>query len=148
MAVSWILGAKTGSEGNATLARGYAVAVLVLMCSFSAGFGWSWGPLSWIIPSEIFPVEIRSAGQSISVAINLGLTFVQTQTFLAMLCRFKHGTFAYFAAWDLVMTAFVAVFLPETRGVPLELMRSVWERHWYWSRFLKQKEDKHVEQHA
>ncbi|XP_008802210.2 sugar transport protein MST1 [Phoenix dactylifera] len=137
VAVSWILGAKTGPEGDAALARGYAVAVLVLMCAFSAGFGWSWGPLSWIIPSEIFPVEIRSAGQSISVAINLGLTFVQTQTFLAMLCRFKHGTFAYFAAWDVVMTAFIAAFLPETRGVPLELMRSVWEHHWYWSRFLK-----------
>ncbi|RWW89083.1 hypothetical protein BHE74_00001944 [Ensete ventricosum] len=106
------------------------------MCGYSAGFGWSWGPLSWIIPSEIFPVEIRSAGQSISVAINLGLTFVQTQTFLAMLCRFKQGTFAFYAAWVVVMTAFVAFLLPETKGVPLEFMSELWRRHWYWGRFL------------
>lgn len=140
VAVSWILGAQTGREGHATLHRGYAVAVLVLMCAFSAGFGWSWGPLSWVIPSEIFPVEIRSAGQAITVAINLGLTFVQTQTFLDMLCHFKFATFTYFAAWVAVMTAFVAAFLPETRGLPLELMRSVWERHWYWRRFVNAKE--------
>ncbi|RZR90870.1 hypothetical protein BHM03_00018862 [Ensete ventricosum] len=111
------------------------------MCGYSAGFGWSWGPLSWIIPSEIFPVEIRSAGQSISVAINLGLTFVQTQTFLAMLCRFKQGTFAFYAAWVVVMTAFVAFLLPETKGVPLEFMSELWRRHWYWGRFLVDKRE-------
>ncbi|XP_072989863.1 sugar transport protein MST1-like isoform X4 [Typha latifolia] len=138
VAVAWIMGARIGKNGEAALPKGFAMAVLVLMCAFSAGFGYSWGPLSWIIPSEIFPVEVRSAGQGISVAVNLGCTFVQTQAFLAMLCRFKFATFAYFAAWVAVMTAFVAAFLPETKGVPLESMGSVWEKHWFWSRFIKE----------
>nr|CAD1825152.1 unnamed protein product [Ananas comosus var. bracteatus] len=136
VAVAWIMGAKIGADGEAAMPKGYAAAVLVLMCAFSAGFGLSWGPLSWIIPGEIFPVEVRSAGQAISVAVNLGCTFVQTQLFLAMLCRFKFATFTYFAAWVALMTAFVAAFLPETKGVPLESMGSVWERHWYWARFI------------
>lgn len=137
VAVSWIMGSKIGGNGGATMAKPYATAVVVLLCFFSAAYGWSWGPLGWIIPSEIFPVEIRSAGQGISVAVGLGCTFVQTQTFLAMLCRFKFATFAYYAGWVTLMTVFVAAFLPETRGVPLESMRSVWARHWYWGRFIK-----------
>ncbi|KAG6535999.1 sugar transport protein MST1-like isoform X1 [Zingiber officinale] len=131
-AVAWILGAA----GRAALPQGHAVAVLVLFCTYAFGFGYSWGPLSWIVPVEIFPVEVRSAGQSISVAVNLGVTFLQAQIFLAMLCRLKAGTFVYYAAWVGVMTAFVAVFLPETKGVPLEAMPALWARHWYWRRFM------------
>ncbi|XP_006652352.2 sugar transport protein MST1 isoform X2 [Oryza brachyantha] len=133
--VAWIMGAQVGKNGSAAMARPYAVAVVVFTCLHTAGFGWSWGPLGWVVPGEIFPVDIRSAGQAMNVSIGLGLTFVQTQSFLAMLCRFRFATFAYYAAWVAVMTVFVAVFLPETKGVPLESMPTVWARHWYWKRF-------------
>lgn len=73
-----------------------------------------------------------------NVSIGLGLTFVQTQSFLAMLCRFRYGTFAYYAAWVAVMTAFIAVFL-------LESMPTVWARHWYWKRFAPQEQLKRSE---
>ncbi|XP_037485845.1 sugar transport protein MST1-like [Triticum dicoccoides] len=137
VAVAWIMGSQIGRDGGSTMARKYSVAVLALTCVFSASFGWSWGPLTWVIPGEIFPVEVRSAGQGISVAVNLGATFVLTQTFLSMLCSFKYATFIYYAAWVAVMTAFVVAFLPETKGVPLEAMGAVWARHWYWGRFVK-----------
>ncbi|BAF14873.1 sugar transport protein MST1-like [Oryza sativa Japonica Group] len=137
VAVAWIMGSQIGRDGESAMARRYSVAVLALTCVFSAAFGWSWGPLTWVIPGEIFPVEIRSAGQGISVAVNLGATFVLTQTFLAMLCSFKYATFLYYAAWVAVMTAFVWAFLPETKGVPLEAMGAVWARHWYWRRFVQ-----------
>nr|CAB3487228.1 unnamed protein product [Digitaria exilis] len=142
LGIAWIMGAKLGKSGEATMARPYAVAVLVLTCLHSAGFGASWGPLGWVVPSEIFPVDIRSLGQAMNVSISLGLAFVQTQTFLAMLCRFKYATFAYYAAWVAVMTVFIAVFLPETKGVPLESMGTVWVKHWYWKRFVQDQEEK------
>ena len=66
--------------------------------TFSAAFEWSWGPLSWLVSSEIFPIEVRSAGQSINVALNLGFTFVQTQVFLAMLCKLKYAMLAFYVA--------------------------------------------------
>ena len=56
--------------------------------------------------------------------------------FIALLCAMRHAVFLFYAAWLLAMTAFVAAFLPETRGVPLEAMRSVWARHWYWRKFV------------
>lgn len=137
VAMTWIFGAELGTNGGKAMPRPYAVAVVALVCVFVAGFGVSWGPLKWIIPSEIFPLEVRSAGQSMSESISLTLTFVQTQSFLAMLCSFKFGSFAYNAAWVVVMTAFIIFFLPETKGVPIEAMGAVWARHWYWKRFVK-----------
>ncbi|CAA6664401.1 unnamed protein product [Spirodela intermedia] len=135
VAVTCVLGVIVGSDGGAQLPRGGALAVLVLMCVYAAGFGWSWGPLSWLVPSEIFPVEIRSAGQAVSVAVNLAVSFAQAQAFLAALCWMKYGVFVFYAGWIAVMTAFVAAFLPETKGVPLEAMEGMWAAHWYWKRF-------------
>lgn len=137
VAVAWVLGAKVGVSG-ASLSKDYSEAVLALMCIYAAGFGWSWGPLSWLVPSEIFPMEIRAAGQSIAVAVNFAGTFVLAQTFLTMLCHFKFGTFLFYAGWITVMTAFVVLFLPETKGVPLDSMHTVWEKHWYWRRFVQE----------
>ncbi|GAV59260.1 Sugar_tr domain-containing protein [Cephalotus follicularis] len=140
VAVACVLAVTTGVSGTKQITKGYAILVLVLMCIYASGFGWSWGPLSWLIPSEIFPIKIRPTGQSISVATNLATTFVLAQAFLTMLCHFKYGAFLFYAAWIAVMTVFVAFFLPETKGVPLESMFTVWERHWYWRRFVQAKQ--------
>jgi len=46
--------------------------VLVVAISlFVVAYGWSWGPLGWLVPSELFPLEMRSAGQSVVVCVNL-----------------------------------------------------------------------------
>ncbi|CAL5332791.1 hypothetical protein CsSME_00014318 [Camellia sinensis var. sinensis] len=137
VALACILAVETGLTGTKNLSKGSAIIVLVLMCIYAAGFGWSWGPLSWLIPSEIFPMKIRTTGQSISVAINFATTFVLSQTFLAMLCHFKFGAFLFYAGWIAVMTIFVLLFVPETKGIPMNSMYAVWEKHWYWSRFVK-----------
>ncbi|KAK3423583.1 hypothetical protein EUGRSUZ_F00322 [Eucalyptus grandis] len=131
-----VLAVTTGTSGTERIGKGYAILLLVLMCIYVAGFGWSWGPLCWLIPSEIFPMKIRPTGQSLSIAVLLTLTFVLSQTFLAMLCDFKYGIFLFFACWNAVMTIFVVLFLPETKGIPLDSMHVVWERHWYWRRFV------------
>ncbi|KAG6692499.1 hypothetical protein I3842_10G117500 [Carya illinoinensis] len=85
---------------------------------------------------EIFPLEIRSAAQSVNVSVNMILTFVIAQSFLSMLCHKKFGLFLFFAFYVLVMTIFVYFFLPETRGIPIEEMGRIWKTHWYWSRFV------------
>ncbi|KAJ6822018.1 sugar transport protein 8-like [Iris pallida] len=45
-----------------SLRQSVASAVVVLVCLFVSSFAWSWGPLGWLIPSETFPVETRTAG--------------------------------------------------------------------------------------
>ncbi|CAI9304271.1 unnamed protein product [Lactuca saligna] len=112
--------------------KNYGVVVLVLMCLISSAFGWSWGPLTWLVPSEILPIEVRAAGTGISVATNLLITFILAQLSMAMLCYMKFGLFLFYGATTLLMTMVVGVFLPETKGVPLESMESVWNEHWFW----------------
>ncbi|KAL9247647.1 hypothetical protein vseg_021059 [Gypsophila vaccaria] len=116
VAVAEVLGVTTGVSGTEHMSKGSATLVLVLMCLYAVGFGWSWGPLSWLIPSEIFPLKIRSVGLSLCVAVNFATTFVLSQTFLAMLCRLKFGAFLFYAGWIAVMTTFAALFIPETKG--------------------------------
>ncbi|KAJ6849374.1 putative sugar carrier protein C [Iris pallida] len=123
----------TGEEG---IPRGYATAVVAFICAYVAAFAWSWGPLGWLVPSEIFPLEIRSAGQSITVSVNMFFTFVIAQVFLSMLCHMKFGLFYFFAGWVAAMTAFVALFLPETKNVPIEEMVHVWRSHWFWGKYM------------
>jgi hypothetical protein len=108
------VGARDGRDQH--ISKGSAIGVLVLMCSISAAFGWSWGPLTWLVPTEILPMEVRPVGQGISIACNFVLTFILAQVFLAILCRMKYGVFLFYAGWVLIMSIFVALFVPETKG--------------------------------
>ncbi|EEC76807.1 hypothetical protein OsI_14928 [Oryza sativa Indica Group] len=127
-----IMAAKLGDEGAPS--KAYATLLVVLIGVYSTGFGWSWGPLSWLVPTEVLPLEVRSAGQSVAVATCFALTVLVAQCFLAALCRMKAWIFFFFAGWIAAMTAFVYFFLPETKGIPIEQVGSVWEEHWFWRR--------------
>ncbi|GAY62576.1 hypothetical protein CUMW_218910 [Citrus unshiu] len=110
--------------------------ILVLICVYNAGFTFLWWPLGWLVPSEIFPLEIRSAGKSITVAVGLLFTSLVAQTVLAMLYHFKAGVFFFFGGWLIAMTTFVHFFLPETKNVPIEQMDKVWRVHWFWRKIV------------
>nr|CAB3490183.1 unnamed protein product [Digitaria exilis] len=129
-----IMAAKLGDEGG--MDRGYAVALFVLIGVYVAGYSWSWGPMTWLVPTEVFPLEIRSAGQSLTVASGFVFTIFIAQGFLAMLCRMKAALFFFFAGWIVVMTGFVYLFLPETKGMPIEQIGKVWREHWFWARVV------------
>ncbi|KAF0908553.1 hypothetical protein E2562_026341 [Oryza meyeriana var. granulata] len=134
--VGTLLAIKFGTSGIGEIPKGYAAVVVLFICVYVAGFAWSWGPLGWLVPSEIFPLEIRPAGQSINVSVNMLFTFVIAQAFLTMLCHMKFGLFYFFAGWVVIMTVFIALFLPETKNVPIEEMVLVWKSHWFWRRFI------------
>lgn len=134
VAVAIILSVKFG--GNKQLSKGFSALLVTVICLFVAGFGWSWGSLGWTVPSEIFPLETRSAGQAITVSVNLLFTFAIAQAFLSLLCSFKYGIFLFFAGWICIMTVFVYFFLPETKGVPIEEMIFQWRKHWFWKNIV------------
>ncbi|KAG9154447.1 hypothetical protein Leryth_026727 [Lithospermum erythrorhizon] len=139
--VAILIGVKFGVDGNAVIPKQYAAMIVLFICIYVAGFAWSWGPLGWLVPSEIFPLEIRSAAQSINVSVNMFFTFLIAQIFLIMLCHLKFGLFLFFAFFVVVMTTFIFFFLPETKNIPIEEMVIVWKEHWFWSRFVKDAED-------
>jgi sugar porter (SP) family MFS transporter len=134
--IAIVLGFKL-KDNTSDLSKGFAILVVVMVCTFVSSFAWSWGPLGWLIPSETFPLETRSIGQSVTVSVNMLFTFVIAQAFLSMLCHLKYGIFLFFSAWVFIMGLFAFFMLPETKNVPIEEMTDkVWRQHWYWKRFF------------
>ncbi|KAK7837001.1 sugar transport protein 13 [Quercus suber] len=127
--IAIVLGFKL-KENSSDLSKGFAILVVVMVCTFVSSFAWSWGPLGWLIPSETFPLETRSIGQSVTVCVNMLFTFVIAQAFLSMLCHFKFGIFLFFSGWVFIMGLFAFFILPETKNVPIEEMTDkVWRQH-------------------
>jgi len=137
VALAALLGAFfRDSSAAASLPRPVGVAVIAVVCAFVAAFAFSWGPLGWLVPAEVQPLETRSVGQSINVSVNFLLTALMGQVFVSLLCALRWGIFLFFAGWVAAMTAFVFFLVPETRGVPIEEMRLLWASHPFWRRFV------------
>ncbi|QCD77344.1 MFS transporter [Vigna unguiculata] len=130
---------KFGFDGNPRmLPKWYVIVVVCGICVYVTGIAWSWGPLGCLVPSEIFPLEVRSSAQSITVSMNMIFTFVVIQNFTNIFCHMKFGLFIFFACFIIVMSTFIDSLLPETKEVPIEKMHVVWQSHPYWKKFDKQ----------
>ncbi|XVE66015.1 hypothetical protein DITRI_Ditri08aG0047600 [Diplodiscus trichospermus] len=128
---------QTHLHSTDSLTKTQAAFVVVLVCVFVMAFAWSWGPLGWLIPSETFPLETRTAGFAFAVSSNMLFTFIIAQAFLSMLCHMRAIIFFFFAAWIFIMGIFVLFLLPETKNVPIDAMvESVWKKHPVWKRFM------------
>ncbi|KAK6137556.1 hypothetical protein DH2020_028698 [Rehmannia glutinosa] len=103
------------------------------------------GPARLASPQRNPSLEVRSAGQSINVCMNMIFTFFIAETFLKMLCKMKFGLFIFFSGFVFVMTIFIVKFLPETKGIPIEEMSGIWKEHPYWKKFVDDGDDGDVE---
>lgn len=65
--VAGITGAFAGNWENN---RGAGWAAVVFVWIYSICFGFSWGPVSWIVVSEVFPLGLRAKGVSLGVQSN------------------------------------------------------------------------------
>ncbi|XP_019180178.1 PREDICTED: sugar transport protein 6-like [Ipomoea nil] len=136
MAVGIILATNLKTTGS--LDKTLSTVVVILICLYVMAFAWSWGPLCWLIPSEIFPLETRTAGFAFAVSTNMLCTFIIAQAFLSMMCGMQAFIFFFFSAWIVAMGLFVFFFVPETKGVPVDLMvEKVWKQHPVWRKFFR-----------
>lgn len=62
------IGKQFSQEGYQNFGAGVA-GVASFFC-FSWAFGWSFGPVSWIYQSEVFPMNLRAMGGAVSTASN------------------------------------------------------------------------------
>jgi hypothetical protein len=119
------------------LSRGSGVILIIAIFVYVFAFGRSWGPLGWLVPSELFNMEIKSAAQSIVVSVNMSFTALVAQLFLLSLCHLKYGVFFLFGGFLLIMTCFIYFLLPETKKVPIEEVPGLFKKHTYWKRYME-----------
>ncbi|KAJ4839872.1 Sugar transport protein 14 [Turnera subulata] len=134
IAVAVTLALKFG-EGE-PIPKGIGIFLVIAICLFVLAYGRSWGPLGWLVPSELFPLETRSAGQSVVVCVNMIFTALIAQCFLGALCHLKYGIFLLFGGLVFIMSAFIFFLLPETKQVPIEEVYLLWQNHWFWKNIV------------
>jgi MFS transporter, SP family, xylose:H+ symportor len=108
--------------------------VLPFLLLFMASFSISWGPIVWVLLSEIFPSKIRSLALAISVFIQWVANFVVTQVFPSLienqwLKTHFNGAFPFylFSVICLFSLFFVWKKVPETKNKSLEQMDTLWK---------------------
>jgi SP family xylose:H+ symportor-like MFS transporter len=114
-------------------ATGYLA--LVCMMVYVASFALSWGPVTWVLLSEIFPNNIRGKAMAIAVAAQwisnylVSLTFPMMNDNTKLSEMFNHG-FSYwvYGIMSLIAMWFVWKYVPETKGKTLEEMENIWKK--------------------
>jgi len=129
------MGIAMFSLGFVFYAGGAGYGALLAMMLYVASFAMSWGPVTWVLLSEIFPNKIRGKALAIAVAAQwisnylVSLTFPMMNDNSYLTEQFNHG-FAYwiYGIMSVLATLFVLKYIPETKGKTLEELESIWKK--------------------
>jgi MFS transporter, SP family, galactose:H+ symporter len=95
--------------------------LLISVIVYIFGFAVSWGPVAWLVCSEIFPLEGREVGMTITTMVNWTFAGLVMNYALSFMNRFGNAAIFYlFAGFCVLAILFVAAFVPETKGITLE----------------------------
>lgn len=138
--ISGSIGMALGAFGVAlsNLVSGMpAIVAVASIMVYSASFMFSWGPICWVLISEIFPNTIRGAAVAVAVAFQWIFNFIVSSTFLPMYNmrlgemgdKFGHMfAYALYGVICVIAAIFVWKLVPETKGKTLEEMNNLWRK--------------------
>jgi len=108
---------------------------LAAICIYLAGFAISFGPIVWIMMTEIYPAPIRGQAMSIAVASQWVANLLVSGTFPLLLGSetlnsvWNHGfPFWLYGSFGILAAFIVMRYVPETRGVDSDLLAALWKR--------------------
>ena len=101
--------------------------VIIPLLFYVASFAFSFGPIVWVIISEIFPTNIRGLAVSIGSfsLMTTGFFITLTNPILIEAIR-PSGTFFLYAILTLPAIWFIWKYVPETKGKTLEQIEKFW----------------------
>ncbi|MBN3922710.1 sugar porter family MFS transporter [Nostoc sp. NMS4] len=109
--------------GNPILTGTAAIIALLATNLYLVFFGFSWGPVVWVLLGEMFNNQIRTAALSFSVAIQWIANFIVAISFLPLIKSFGLGfTYGLYTIASAISIFFVAFLVRETKGQELEEM--------------------------
>ncbi|XP_074187158.1 solute carrier family 2, facilitated glucose transporter member 8 isoform X2 [Rhinolophus sinicus] len=98
------------------------------MCLFTAGFAMGWGPIPWLLMSEIFPLHVKGVATGVCVLSNWLMAFLVTKEFSSLMEVLRpYGAFWLAAAFCTVSVLFTLFCIPETKGKTLEQITAHFE---------------------
>lgn len=104
------------------------ISTLVFIIIYTASFMMSWGPICWVLISEIFPNKIRGRSVAVAVAAQWTANYLISSTYPAMM-EFSSGlTYCFYGIMSVLSFIFVWKIVPETKGKTLEEMEGLWKK--------------------
>ncbi|XP_024021020.1 D-xylose-proton symporter-like 2 [Morus notabilis] len=98
----------------------WVVAVVALLL-YVGCYQLSFGPIGWLMISEVFPLRLRGRGLSIAVLVNFGANALVTFAFSPLEALLGAGILFYvFGVIAVVSLGFIFFVVPETKGLTLE----------------------------
>ncbi|XP_068598749.1 solute carrier family 2, facilitated glucose transporter member 10 [Brachionichthys hirsutus] len=96
-------------------------AILVCMMAVVGAYSVGFGPMTWLLLSEIFPAAIRGRAFAFTNCFNWAAHLLVTFTFLNFIDSIGvSGTFLLYGSASLAAAGFFYFLLPETKGKTLE----------------------------
>jgi sugar porter (SP) family MFS transporter len=115
--------APVDAAGNPTLSGNVGIMALVAANLYVFCFGFSWGPVTWVLLGEMFNNKIRAAALSVAAAMQWVANFLVSTTFPPILQYFGLGSaYGLYTIAAAISLFFVLFFIKETKGVELEDM--------------------------
>jgi len=93
---------------------------------FVFNFAYGFGPIVWVYCSEIFPLRYRARCIGVSTMANWVGNWIIAQFTPMLLDSIQFGTFFVFGVFCF-FSIFISAWLPETKGVPLELVQGLFD---------------------
>ena len=93
----------------------------MIRCLFCGSFSIGWGPITWVLISEIFPLTIRSRAMSVCTVVNRLMSGTVALTFLSLQDAITPaGAWFFYMTISVISVIFVFCLVPETKGKTLE----------------------------
>ncbi|XP_068206136.1 facilitated trehalose transporter Tret1-like [Palaemon carinicauda] len=93
------------------------VSLMIFITSFSIGYG----PIPWVMMSELFPRAVAGEASSLSTSMNWSMAFICTLAFTPLKSViYDYGVFWMFASVCVINAAFCILIVPETKGKSIE----------------------------
>ena len=115
--------APLDAAGNPTLSGSAGITALVAANLYVFCFGFSWGPVVWVMLGEMFNNKIRAAALAIAAAVQWVANFIVSTSFPPLLQYFGLGAaYGLYTIAAAISFFFVLLLLKETKGIELEDM--------------------------
>ncbi|CEG49968.1 major facilitator superfamily [Plasmopara halstedii] len=123
-AILFTIGCNSDTE-SAGCSQSAGYAIIVATSFFVFNFAMSWGPVCWIYPAELFPLNVRSMAVSFSTMANWLMGVVMTWVVKLFPLLNINGVFFLFTGTCVMSGVFVYYMCPETAGILLEDIESL-----------------------
>ena len=98
---------------------------------FAVSYSIGWGPVPWVLLSELIPVRVRGAASGIATLVNWGSAALVIGIYL----DYSEAVRDWFAWWtfallNVIGAIFAIFFIRETKGKTLEDIEVYYQEHW------------------